>query len=109
MTWRAIYSDGTFYEGRYQDIDRSRLVAFEVGAYRVDVPAGARLIWRRRSSRGKHVWDIDIVAVEYRDGTGTVYLIGSDEGRQVVDTLPGWGTGVTDGPVVYEECEAWRT
>lgn len=61
IQWRAHYSDGTSFpqynpegtENRYADIDKGRLIAFELEQddrpiFCMHLDAGARLIYRRR-------------------------------------------------------------
>jgi len=61
LTWKANYDDGSFLkqynadgsENKYTDIDRSRLVSFEllsddVVVFRLFLEEGQRLIFRRR-------------------------------------------------------------
>lgn len=66
LTWKAIYNDGTFLRqcnadektiNKYPDIDRSKLVAFELYdsnklIFRMDLDPGQKLIFRRRVTKG---------------------------------------------------------
>lgn len=83
FTWRAVYSDGSYLEeGKYPDIDRTRLVEFllldvqKQVRMRMHLFPGQKLIYRKRRL-GKLAPATGEIIV-----TGTIHVVGFHENRQ---------------------------
>lgn len=131
LKWRAVYRDGTYLHqegsghepaGRYADIDRKRLVQFELcdpadggrAVARVILQPGRRLVARRRTcitvtpegQQARHFWLLGWQELGWADSQGTrnrqaIMTVWEDE-RQPV-TLSG---ARGDDDIVLLDCEA---
>ncbi len=77
LMWKAIYNDGKFLEqcnvkgetiNKYPDIDRSRLIAFELYdldklIFRMDLKPGQNLIYRRRVAQSVTSGSLNVVYI----------------------------------------------
>jgi len=97
--WKAFYDNGTMFDGDYSAIDRDHLLRFEVYDHRravypslsVDVPAGVRLVHRRRVN-ATHGWSFTMVALESADRTNVDLhvLAPQDDGTTIVHHQAGY-------------------
>ena len=71
VSWEAFYDDDTSFIGDYDRIDRRKLKRFEVmfgdksrmGTFRLNVPKGERLVYRKRSAAGGSGRKVEMVLV----------------------------------------------